>query len=438
MMRIRLETLVAAGAALMIPFFAAALGQEITSEPQAKKAGAFNGRWMNIDTAQAAIHNALTRVDIHSNAERTFVRMWVRCRPVDCDWGEESVAIEDADKGDFTLAWRKELMGLTQKVSLLENGLLRIEGQTRWLANQGRPGESYSVLLARSPDMKPPPSMSSAPAAVQRAAGSVATLIAEDAGGKQTTVGNGFFLEPELLATSYMVIKGRAKLFARLAGSNTTYPVIEIVQYDEEKDLAVVRVPGAKGWPLPPWRNMLVGGIDVFVISNSKGTEPAVSRGIISTTRQSGTESQVEITAPASSTDAGSPVLNKRGEVIGLLTSVEEGTTLATRASELLALLGRLPMPSASGDTRPVRLPGWVKPNYTEKARNNKVSGTVVMRVLVGADGAVKQVEVIRGLPDGLNEEAVKSVQQMRFKPATKAGQPVDFWITLEASFSTR
>jgi TonB family protein len=182
---------------------------------------------------------------------------------------------------------------------------------------------------------------------------------------------------------------------------------------------------------------MLVGGIDVFVIANSKGTEPAVSRGIISTTRQSGTESQVEITAPSSVTDVGSPVLNKRGEVIGLLTS-EEGTTLATRASELLALLARLPVPSASGDTRPVALPGWPKPNYTEKARNNKVSGTVVMRVLVGADGEVKQVEVIRGLPDGLNEEAVKSIRQMRFKPATKNGQPVEFWVTMEASFSTR
>ena len=131
MMRIRLEKLVAAGTALMIPFFAAALGQEITREPQAKKAGVFNGRWTNVDTAQAAIQNALTRVDIHSNAERTFVRMWVRCRPVDCDWGEESVAIEDADKGDFTLTWRRESMGLTQKVSMLENGLLRIEGQTR-------------------------------------------------------------------------------------------------------------------------------------------------------------------------------------------------------------------------------------------------------------------------------------------------------------------
>ena len=436
-MRISLKSLLAA-AALMLPIFASGLGQDITKESQAKKAGAFNGRWTNVDPAQAATRNALSRLDIHSSAERTFVRMWVRCKPLDCDWGEESVAIEDANKGDFALTWRKESMGLTQKIRLLDNGMLSIEGQTRWLGNLGRPGESYSVLLARSPDVKPSAGLSTAPAAIQRAAESVAAILAEDAGGKQTTVGNGFFLGPELLATSYNLIKGRTKLFARLSMSSATYPVTETVQYDEEKDLAVIRVPGAKAWPLQPWRNMLVGGIDVFVVSNSKGTGPAVSRGIISTTRQSGTESQVEITASASATDVGSPVLNKRGEVIGLLTSIEEGTTLATRASEMIGLLARLAVPSASGDTRPIPLTRWIKPNYTEKARHNKVSGTVVLRVLVGADGEVKQVEVVRGLPDGLNEEAVKSARQMRFKPATRNGQPVDFWITMEASFSTR
>ncbi len=439
-MRVSLTTLFAAGAALMVFLVAAGLAQDIAKESQAKKASGFNGRWTNVDTAQAAIPNALTRIDIHSNAERTFVRMWVKCKPVDCDWGEESVAIEDADKGDFALTWRRESMGVTQKLSLLDNGLLRIERQTPWAGSQGRPAESYSVLLARSPDLKPSAGMSSAPVAVQRAAESVAVLLAEDAGGRQTVVGNGFFLQPELLATSYTVIKGRTKLFARLAVSNTTYPVTETVQYDEEKDLAVVRVPGAKRWPLSPWKNMLVGGIDVFVISNSKGTEPAVSRGIISTTHQSGAENQVEITAPASSADVGSPVLNKRGEVIGLLTSVEEGTRviiLATRASELLRLLAGLPVVSASGITRPVTM-GGPKPNYSEKARSNKVSGTVVMRVLVGADGAVKQVEVIRGLPDGLTEEAVKSMQQTRFKPATKNGQPIEFWITTEADFHLR
>ena len=423
----------------MFSFLAAGSGQDVPRESQVKNPAGFNGRWTNVDAAQAAIQDGVTRLEIHSNAERIFVRMWGQCKPVDCEWGEESAPIADSEKGAFSLAWRRGAMGVTQKLSLLDNGLLRIEGHTRWAAYAGRDAESYSVLLARSPDFKPSAGMAGAPAAVQRGGGAVAALLAEDSSGRQTVVGNGFFMHPDLLATCYTIVKGRPKLFARLAISNTTLPVTEIVRYDEEVDLAFVRVPGANAWPLSAPRNMLVGGTDVFVISNSKGTEPAVSHGVISTTRQSGGESQIEITAPASAADVGSPVLNKRGEVIGLLTSVEEETKviLATRRSELFALLTGREAPLRIDIIKPVSLT-FPKPHYTEKARNNKVSGTVAMRVLVGADGTVKQVEVIRGLPDGLTEEAVKSMRQTKFKPATKNGQPVDYWITTEASFNVR
>ena len=438
MMKVSFTTLLAAGAVLMFSLLAAAPGQDVPRESQVKNPAGFNGRWTNVDAAQAAIQDAVTRLEIHSNAEKIFVRMWGQCKPLDCDWGEESAPIADREKGAFTLAWRRGAMGVTQKVSLLDNGLLRIEGHTRWAAYAGRDAESYSVLLARSPDFKPSAAMSAAPVAVQRAGESVAALLAEDSSGRPTVVGNGFFMQRDLLATSYTLIKGRPKLFARLAISNTTFPVTEIVRYDEEADLAFIRVPGANAWPLSAPRNMLVGGIDVFVISNSKGTEPAVSRGVISTTRQSGNENQIEITAPASAADIGSPVLNKRAEVIGLLTSVEEETRviLATRASLFALLIGRAE-PSRSDVTRPVSLT-FPRPQYTEKARNNKVSGTVAMRVLVGADGTVKQVEVIRGLPDGLTEEAVKSMRQTKFRPATKNGQPIDYWLTTEASFNVR
>ena len=134
---------------------AAGLGQEIAGESQGNKASRFNGRWTNVEPAQAAAPNALTRVDIHSNAERTFVRIWIKCGPVDCDGGEESAAIADAEQAEFGLTWRRESVGLTLRLSLLDNGLLRIEQQTRWTANPGRPAESHSVLLARSPDLKP-------------------------------------------------------------------------------------------------------------------------------------------------------------------------------------------------------------------------------------------------------------------------------------------
>jgi len=88
-------------------------------------------------------------------------------------------------------------------------------------------------------------------------------------------------------------------------------------------------------------------------------------------------------------------------------------------------------------DTKPIAL-NLPRPNYTEEARKNKIQGTVRARVLVSSDGMVKQVTILRGLPDGLNEEAIRAAFQMRFRPATKGGRAVAFWTTLEVDFNIR
>lgn len=88
-------------------------------------------------------------------------------------------------------------------------------------------------------------------------------------------------------------------------------------------------------------------------------------------------------------------------------------------------------------DTKPIPL-NLPRPNYTEEARKNKIQGTVRARVLVSSDGMVKQVTILRGLPDGLNEEAIRAAFQMRFRPATKGGRAVAFWTTLEVDFNIR
>ena len=92
---------------------------------------------------------------------------------------------------------------------------------------------------------------------------------------------------------------------------------------------------------------------------------------------------------------------------------------------------------TAAVDTKPVAL-NAPRPNYTEEARQHKVQGVVRARVLIGGDGLIKQVRISRGLPDGLNEEAIRAARQMRFKPAMKDGQAVSFWTTLDVEFNLR
>jgi TonB family protein len=77
-------------------------------------------------------------------------------------------------------------------------------------------------------------------------------------------------------------------------------------------------------------------------------------------------------------------------------------------------------------------------PTYTEKARRNKTSGSVKLRVEFRADGKIGNVTVVRGLGDGLDEKAVEAVRRMVFLPATKDRVFVTFYVPVDADFSLR
>ena len=88
-------------------------------------------------------------------------------------------------------------------------------------------------------------------------------------------------------------------------------------------------------------------------------------------------------------------------------------------------------------DTKPVRV-RLPNPGYTEAARQNRTQGSVILRVLVGEDGNVHDVRVVRGLPDGLTDNAINAARRATFKPAMKDGQPVAYWVALEITFNIR
>lgn len=129
------------------------------------------------------------------------------------------------------------------------------------------------------------------------------------------------------------------------------------------------------------------------------------------------------------------------GEVVYDATALgNTSSTSQTGAANLLP--GTMPdfnpdRSAKSVDLRPVAL-NRPRPNYTEEARQNKTQGTVRMRLQIGADGKVKEVKIVSGLPDGLNREAEKAAYKMTFKPAMKDNQPVPYWVMLEMGFNLR
>ncbi|HEY1496271.1 MAG TPA: energy transducer TonB [Candidatus Solibacter sp.] len=76
-----------------------------------------------------------------------------------------------------------------------------------------------------------------------------------------------------------------------------------------------------------------------------------------------------------------------------------------------------------------------VDPSYTEEARAAKVQGTVVLNVVVGADGSAQQVSVLRSLDPGLDQKAVETVGTWKFRPGMKDGQPVAVMAQIEVNF---
>ncbi|PYP87199.1 MAG: hypothetical protein DMF61_11210 [Blastocatellia bacterium AA13] len=88
-------------------------------------------------------------------------------------------------------------------------------------------------------------------------------------------------------------------------------------------------------------------------------------------------------------------------------------------------------------DTKPAPL-NRPRPNYTPLADQNRIEGIVVLRILVDKTGKTVKVNVVRGLPDGLDDEAVRAAFQLRFKPAMKDGAPVAYQLNIEIEFKLK
>lgn len=83
----------------------------------------------------------------------------------------------------------------------------------------------------------------------------------------------------------------------------------------------------------------------------------------------------------------------------------------------------------------PVEILFKPKPQYTPEARQLKLEGEVLLRILFTAGGEVRVLEVVKGLGHGLDESATRAAQQIRFKPALRDGQPADSTATVHILF---
>jgi TonB family protein len=76
---------------------------------------------------------------------------------------------------------------------------------------------------------------------------------------------------------------------------------------------------------------------------------------------------------------------------------------------------------------KPAEIISKPTPAYTDEARKLHIEGEVLLEVVFEGSGSIRVLRVVHGLGHGLDESAIKAAQQIRFSPAQKDGQPVDF-----------
>lgn len=82
------------------------------------------------------------------------------------------------------------------------------------------------------------------------------------------------------------------------------------------------------------------------------------------------------------------------------------------------------------------RLLSKPEPQYTEEARRNQVTGTVLLRAVFASSGEVVSIEALNKLPFGLTEKAIAAARAIKFVPAMKDGRPVSVYMNLEYNFN--
>lgn len=164
----------------------------------------------------------------------------------------------------------------------------------------------------------------------QKAFNSTVLLVMEDKNGQALSLGSGFFVGQGQIATNLHVVEGAVRGYAKLVGKETKFNIEGYTAIDKKRDLITLKVT-AFGY-----KDIFIGNSDlvrvgdtVYAVGNPRGLEGTFSDGIISSIRPVSGDKLIQITVPLSPGSSGGPVLNRKGEVIGVsVLTIRDGQNL--------------------------------------------------------------------------------------------------------------
>ena len=160
----------------------------------------------------------------------------------------------------------------------------------------------------------------------EKALAATVYLEMTDRDGQTLGFGSGFFVEHNQVATNFQLIEGAAKGTATQVGKTTKYTIEGISATDEQNDLAILEIKGSEVEPLPLGDSDAVKtGEMVHLAGNPQGLEGSFSNDTISSVREADAQKRFQMTALIAPGNSGGPVLNEKGEAIGVSFMVLEG-----------------------------------------------------------------------------------------------------------------
>jgi hypothetical protein len=221
---------------------------------------------------------------------------------------------------------------------------------------------------------------------------SLVVVLTQDHEGNVIAQGSGFFFKPGLVATNLHVLKRASQGYVKSLFEGVSYKISSIVGFDLKHDICVLKLSEAGGAPIPLSMDAVAVGDDILVAGNPEGLEASFSKGIVSGIRSG--SGLIQMDAAISPGSSGGPVVNLRGEVVGLaVSSLVEGQNLNfavpvryLREQKLawnldVTTIGGLAVTDSErgGFHGPVRTVTTRRADYTfDKARNAYVEGPTV------------------------------------------------------------
>ena len=212
---------------------------------------------------------------------------------------------------------------------------------------------------------------------------STVSIIALDKNSQPLGYGSGFIIEDELIATNVHVIEGSTSGYVLVNGQVKKYIIDGYYSIDKSNDLVILKVSGLKQ------KSMILSqgsipeiGERIFAIGNPKGFNGTFSEGIISGVRNFDQNQVLQITAPISPGSSGGPVLNQKGEVVGIaFATYSQGQNLnfAIPTQYLITLKNNL---------QPLKLISTLKKSVsslkTPNVKPNIKEGVLVRNIILG------------------------------------------------------